>query len=87
MLKKHVISNDIVTVLKACGKPALVDDICYCKMTSIVALGSVTSLLRFKMLHIHVNLCNTVQLLAEFLLCNSGKLEEAEDFKCVFFFY
>ena len=27
------------------------------------------------MLQIHVNVCNTVQLLAGFLLCNGGKLE------------
>ena len=36
------------------------------------------------MLQIHVNLCDTVHLLAGFLQCNGGKLEEAEDFKCVF---
>ena len=36
------------------------------------------------MLQIHVNLCDTVQLLAGILQCNGGKLEEAEDFKCVF---
>ena len=31
----------------------------------------------------HVNVCDTVQLLAGILQCNGGKLEEAEDFKCV----
>ena len=37
------------------------------------------------MVQIHVNLCNTVQLLAGNLQCNGGKLEDlAEDFKCVF---
>ena len=43
MLKKGVISNDIVTVLKACGKRALADINCYCKMSSVVALDGVTS--------------------------------------------
>ena len=32
----------------------------------------------------HVNVCETVRSLAGFLLCNGGKLEEAEDFKSVF---
>ena len=35
-------------------------------------------------LQINVNVCDTVQLLAGFLQSNGGKLEEAEDFKCVF---
>ena len=39
------------------------------------------------MLQIHVNVCDTVQLLAEIIQCNGGKLEEAEDFKCVFVVY
>ena len=73
MLKKHVISNDIVTVLKACGKRAL---------AAILGLDRLTSLLR--LLHIHVNLCDTVPLLAGFVQSNERKLEEAEDFKCVF---
>ena len=32
----------------------------------------------------HVNVCDTVQLLAGIFQCNGEKLEEAEDFKCVF---
>ena len=44
--KKHVLSNDIVKVLKVCGKRALPDVNCYCKMTSDMALDSVTSFLR-----------------------------------------
>ena len=48
MLKKPVISNDIVTVLKACGKGALADVNCYCKMTSVVVLDGVTSFIRLK---------------------------------------
>ena len=39
------------------------------------------------MLHIHVIVCDTVQLLAEFPQSNGVELEEAEDFKCVFFVY
>ena len=35
----------------------------------------------------HVNICDTVQLLAGVLQCNSGTLEEAEDIKCVFVVY
>ena len=48
MLKKRAISDDIVTVLKACGKRALADVNCYCKMTSVGALDGVTSFLRLK---------------------------------------
>ena len=87
MLQKGNISNDKVTVWKALGKRTLVDINCSCKMTSIVALDGETSVLLLKTLHIHVNVCDTVQLLAGFLLCNAGKLEEAEDFKCVFILY
>ena len=32
----------------------------------------------------HVNVCNLVLLLAGALHCNGRKLEEAEDFKCIF---
>ena len=35
----------------------------------------------------HVNFCETVNILAGFLQSNSGKLEEAEDFICVFVIY
>ena len=45
---KKNISNDVVTVLKAHGKRALVDVICYCKMKSIITLDGVTSFLRLK---------------------------------------
>ena len=48
MLKKCDISNDKVTVLKALGKCALADVNCYCKMTSVVTLDSVTLFLRKK---------------------------------------
>ena len=40
-----------------------------------------------KALHIHVNVCDTVQLLVGILQCNGRKLEEAEAFKCVFVVY
>ena len=59
-------------------------------MTSVVALDGVTSFLRLNDVTnrcVHVNVCDTVHLLAGFFQCNGGKLEEAEDFKCVFFVY
>ena len=40
-----------------------------------------------KMLQIHVNVCDTIQVLAGFPQCNGGKLEECEDFKCIFVVY
>ena len=52
-----------------------------------MALDVVTSFLRFKMLQIHINLCDKVQLLAGILQCNGGKLKEAEDFECVIDIY
>ena len=48
VLKKRVISNEIVTVLKAREKHALADVNCYCKMTSVVALDGVTSFFTLK---------------------------------------
>ena len=48
MLKKRVISNDIVTVLKATEKRTLADVNCYYKMTSVMALDGVMSFLRLK---------------------------------------
>ena len=40
-----------------------------------------------KTIQIHVYVYDTVELLVGFLQCNGGKLEEAEDFKCVFAVY
>ena len=51
-----------------------------------VVSDDVTSFSRFKTSQIHVNVCDTVQLLAGSPQCNGGKLKEAEDFKCVFSF-
>ena len=87
MLKKCVISNNKVTVLKACGKLALADVNCYCKMTPIVELYVATLFLRLKDVTYSLNECDTVQLLAGFLQCNGRKLVEAEDFKSVFVLY
>ena len=56
-------------------------------MTSVVALDGVMSFLHLKDATYHVNVCDTVHLLAGFLQCNGGKLEEAEEFKCVFVVY
>ena len=47
-----------------------------------MALDGVTSFLQ-----IQESLCDSVQLLAGILQCNGGKLEEAEDFKCVLVIY
>ena len=72
-------------MLKARGKRALADVIYCCKMTSFMALDGVTSFIRLKDVHLqtHVNVCDTVQLLAGIIQCNGGKLEE----ECVFFVY
>ena len=70
--------------MKARGKTALADVICYCKMASVMALDGVTSLLRLKDVTSASKLCETVQLLAGVIQCNGGKFKEAEDFKCVF---
>ena len=61
--------------------------ICYCKMTSFMALDCVTSFLRLKTLQIHVNVCDVVLVLAGVLQCKGGKLAEAKDFKFVFRVY
>ena len=36
---------------------------------------------------LQVKVCDTVKLFAGILQCNGGKLDEAEDFKCVFVVY
>ena len=51
---------------------------------SVMGLDGVTSFLGLKDVTIHVNVCDTVKLLARFPQCNGGKLEEAADIKCVF---
>ena len=79
---KSAISNNNVTVLKMRGKRALADVNCYCKMTSVIALDGETSFYACETLQIYVKVCDTVQVLARYLQCNCGKLEEAEDFKC-----
>ena len=38
----------------------IADVICYCKMTSFMALGGVLLFLRLKTLQMHVNLCDMV---------------------------
>ena len=35
----------------------------------------------------HVNECDVIKVLTGVLKCNGGKLEEAEDFDCVFVVY
>ena len=61
-------------------------------MTSVNALVGVTSFLHLKDVTNTRNrykkkVCDTVQLLAGILQCKGRKLEEAEDFKCVFVVY
>ena len=43
-----MIYQTIITALKVRGRRALADVICYCKMTSVMALDGVTSFLRWK---------------------------------------
>ena len=65
----------------------LADVICYWKMTSFMMLDGVTSFLRLKNV---TNTCKRMRCslsIGGVLQCNGGKLEEAEDFKCVFVVY
>ena len=73
--------------MKARGKRALADVIYHCEMTSFMALDGVTSFYAWKTLQIYVKARDTVQLLAGILQSNGGRVEEAEDFKCVFIVY
>ena len=84
MLKECFISNDIVTVTKACGKHALADVNCYCKMTSIMVLDDVMSFLCVKDVAYSCKPIQHSPTIGEFLQRNGGKMEETEDFKCVF---
>ena len=58
-------------------------------MTSFMALDGVSSGFtperRYK--YLFTNVCDAVKLLVGIILCNGGKLEAAEDFKCVFAVY
>ena len=87
MLKTRVISNDKVKVLKARGKRALANVNCYCKMASVVALYGVASFLRLKDATYSCKRIRHSPTFGGFIQCNGGKLEEAEDFKCVFVVY
>ena len=52
-----------------------------------MALNDVRSFLSLKDVTNTCYVCDTVQLLVVFLQCKGGKLEEAEDFNCVFVIY
>ena len=70
---KRVVSKNNVTVLKARGKRALADVSCYCKMTSVMALG-VSSFLHFNVV---INTCKRMRhspTIGGILQCNSGRL-------------
>ena len=62
-----VISNNIVTVLKAFGKRTLANVNCYCKMMSVMALDGVTSFLPLKEDTYSCKRMRAVQLFAGFL--------------------
>ena len=65
----------------------LSDDICYCKMKSVMALDGITSFLHLKDVTDSSKHMRHSPILAGILQCNVIKLEEAEDFKCVFIVY
>ena len=73
--------------MKAGGKSVLADIICYCKMTSVMALDGVTLLLRLIVVTNTSKRMQHSQTIGEILQCNGEKLDEAEDFKCVFVIY
>ena len=59
-------------------------------MTSSMELDGVTSFLHLRdvtTLQLYVNVCDIVSVLAGVLQCNGRKLEEDEDFECVFVVY
>ena len=69
------------------GKRALADVIRYCKMTSVMMLDGVTSFLRWKDV---TNTCLSMRYnptIGEISSVLWRKLEEAEDFKCIFVVY
>ena len=60
---------------------------CYCRMTSVMALDGVTSFCRLKDV---TNTCKHMRNSPSFAglpQCNGVKLEDADDFKCVFVVY
>ena len=56
-------------------------------MTSLMALDGVTSFLRLKDVTITCKDMRRSLRIGGILQCNGGKLEEAEDFECVFVVY
>ena len=80
-----MIYQTIIHSLESARKVRAAEVICCSKMTSFMALDGKSSFLRLKTLKIHVNECDVV--LTGVLRCNGGKLEEDEDFKCVFVAY
>ena len=56
-------------------------------MMSDMVLDGVTSFSCLKDVTKNVNVCDVIQVLAAFPQCNGGKLQDAEDFKGVFFVY
>ena len=64
----------------------LADIIYYWKVTSYMALDGVMSFLRLKEVTKTRQRMRRSLSIGGVLQCNGGKLEEAEDFKCVFVF-
>ena len=84
-VKKKVIYQTIIHSFESARTEHRV--ICYCKMTSVMALDGVTLFLYLKDVTNSSKRMRPVQLLAGILQSNGGKLEEAEDFKYVFVVY
>ena len=79
MLNKRVISYNNVTVLDTRGKRALADLFVTANYVShgVRRCNAVFTFERRYTYNVHVNVCDAVKLLAGFLQCNGGKLENA----------
>ena len=73
--------------MEARGKQALADVKCYCKMTSIVVFDSVTSFLCLKGVTYSCKHMRYSPTIGEISSVHDGKLEETEEFNCVFVVY
>ena len=75
------------TVLKARGKSVLADVICYCKMTSVMALDGATLFILLKDVTSTCKCMRHSRTIGGNSSLQWWKVEESEDFKCVFVFY
>ena len=74
-------------MFESARKVRSVDIICYCKMTSVMALDGVTSFSCLKDVTITCKHMLRSPTIAGIPHCDGGKLEEAEGFKWVFIVY